>query len=474
MKYFVILTLALIGFSFSGKTQCTPLGDETTYGNGSWIGYVYSARENFTTGFYIGYTTESEIFNRDFGNDSVVTNGCKTDPTTFSVRYKMQKTFACGFYNITIGGDDGVRLSIDGGSTYLINGYFPQSYTTFSETVFLNGTYDFVIEYFEAYGDNRVSFSYSSGLGSSFGGEIGSDQEYCGSSGTIAPSVLSSITDAGFCSGGSINYQWQISSDNSTFTNISGATSNSYHPPSGFQLDTTLYYRRKGGNGTDSAYSNTVFISNNSVPGDPNIYGNEEWIGYVYDGTNNFNINDYKGIMVETERFDQSFGGSNTNIPINGCPIVSESFTVRYKMQKTFTHGEYEFTIGGDDGVRLSLDGGATYLINDYTNHGYRTRSAIDTLNGTYNMVLDYFENGGGNRVTFNFTELTPLPVELIKFDGKVNNNQVDLFWITASEINNDYFTLEKSNDNKNFELLTQKVGAGTTNLIQIYEATDD
>ena len=89
-------------------------------------------------------------------------------------------------------------------------------------------------------------------------------------------------------------------------------------------------------------------------------------------------------------------------------------------------------------------------------------------------MVLDYFENGGGNRVTFNFTELTPLPVELIKFDGKVNNNQVDLFWITASEINNDYFTLEKSNDNKNFELLTQKVGAGTTNLIQIYEATDD
>ena len=66
MKYFVILTLALIGFSFAGKTQCTPLGDETTYGNGSWIGYVYSARENFTTGFYIGYTTESEIFNRDF------------------------------------------------------------------------------------------------------------------------------------------------------------------------------------------------------------------------------------------------------------------------------------------------------------------------------------------------------------------------------------------------------------------------
>jgi len=42
----------------------------------------------------------------------------------------------------------------------------------------------------------------------------------------------------------------------------------------------------------------------------------------------------------------------------------------------------------------------------------------------------------------------TPLPVELLYFDAKPNNNRtVDLTWTTASEINSDYFIVEKSAD---------------------------
>ena len=41
----------------------------------------------------------------------------------------------------------------------------------------------------------------------------------------------------------------------------------------------------------------------------------------------------------------------------------------------------------------------------------------------------------------------TPLPIELLEFTGTCITNGVQLNWITATEINNDYFLIEKSND---------------------------
>jgi hypothetical protein len=35
--------------------------------------------------------------------------------TTFSVRFRLRKTFSAGYYTFLVGGDDGFRLSIDGG-----------------------------------------------------------------------------------------------------------------------------------------------------------------------------------------------------------------------------------------------------------------------------------------------------------------------------------------------------------------------
>ena len=57
-----------------------------------------------------------------------------------------------------------------------------------------------------------------------------------------------------------------------------------------------------------------------------------------------------------------------------------------------------------------------------------------------------------------------PLPVELISFNAKLNNNVVDLTWQTASEINNDYFTLEKSKDGINWLAFAEQPGAGNSN----------
>lgn len=43
----------------------------------------------------------------------------------------------------------------------------------------------------------------------------------------------------------------------------------------------------------------------------------------------------------------------------------------------------------------------------------------------------------------------TPLPIELINFDAKAIGSRVRLNWSTASEINNDYFTVERATADK-------------------------
>lgn len=68
-----------------------------------------------------------------------------------------------------------------------------------------------------------------------------------------------------------------------------------------------------------------------------------------------------------------------------------------------------------------------------------------------------------------------PLPVELIKFEAIPNPKEkaVHLLWITASETNNDYFSIEKTKDLDRYELVNTVIGQGTTNEKTEYKETD-
>ncbi len=139
-------------------------------------------------------------------------------------------------------------------------------------------------------------------------------------------------------------------------------------------------------------------------PGDQTTYGDNYWIGYVYQGFRDFTTPSYYGYYQEPALFDQSFCGNICSFPINGCAVNTQQFTVRYKMTKSFACGDYTFTIGGDDGVRLSIDGGSSNIIDNWGNHGYQVTSTTVTLTeGTYNIVLDYYEDAGENRVSFTY-----------------------------------------------------------------------
>ncbi|MDA9555813.1 hypothetical protein N9R54_06240, partial [Pelobium sp.] len=96
--------------------------------------------------------------------------------------------------------------------------------------------------------------------------------------------------------------------------------------------------------------------------------------------------------------------------------------------------------------------------------------SSIDVV-GSYRVTTNYA--GISNFVDINVTA-TPLPIELVSFTAEKENNGVKLNWITASETNNDYFTIEKSKDGINFMLLTsEKSKKSNSKIRQNYDFTD-
>ncbi len=146
--------------------SCTPYGDEVSYGNDSWIGYAYTSNGSGSFDTYLGYVSENEVFNRDMSTGNIqgliTAIPCNNISNDFSIRYKMNRDFPAGNYVFTLGGDDGVRLSIDGGSTWLISDWSDHSYrTTTSGSVYLDGSTNLVIEFYENGGHAHVSFDYT-------------------------------------------------------------------------------------------------------------------------------------------------------------------------------------------------------------------------------------------------------------------------------------------------------------------------
>ena len=67
----------------------------------------------------------------------------------------------------------------------------------------------------------------------------------------------------------------------------------------------------------------------------------------------------------------------------------------------------------------------------------------------------------------------SPLPIELLSFNAVLENRIVKLTWKTASETNNDFFTLEKSKDGISWESFKTVDGAGSSSSILNYEDYD-
>jgi hypothetical protein len=143
------------------------------------------------------------------------------------------------------------------------------------------------------------------------------------------------------------------------------------------------------------------------------------------------------GALGAPVRCSWAAGGGNTGLG-NGASDVTEG-------------------AGGDRWVQtLNVTAGQTYIM------------LIDnfTANST-SFTLDWTMTGGAS------LNCIPLPIELISFNEYPVKNYNVLKWITATEINNDYFTLEKSSNGLNWDIVTKLKGAGNSTSSLSYEYKD-
>jgi len=148
---------------------------------------------------------------------------------------------------------------------------------------------------------------------------------------------------------------------------------------------------------------------------------------------------------VEYWNLDRIVGGSNVNVTLSWDSIRSG-------------------TVTSLSDLVVARWNGATWK-----DHGTNGSPTGNTISGsvTSNAPITSFSPF----TLATITALNPLPIELINFEANINNSQIDLSWVTATEINNDFFTVERSIDGENWDKLTTTKGAGNSNqALEYYE----
>ncbi|OYT10508.1 MAG: hypothetical protein B6I18_08755 [Bacteroidetes bacterium 4572_112] len=163
------------------------------------------------------------------------------------------------------------------------------------------------------------------------------------------------------------------------------------------------------------------------------------------------------------------------NYPVNGIQNETEGIALTYndgtKAIQVVEFISYEGTLTAADGPAngvTSTDVGVsenntststTSIGRIGTNDEWSWESGNTSTAGTKNNKSD-----GEHQV---------LPINLISFSAIENNEIVNLGWQTATEENNDYFTIERSYDAKDFAEIVQIVGARNSNQILNYKYND-
>jgi Secretion system C-terminal sorting domain len=100
-------------------------------------------------------------------------------------------------------------------------------------------------------------------------------------------------------------------------------------------------------------------------------------------------------------------------------------------------------------------------------NAGTTANPQINRTGLTFANLTNSFFVGSINSVN------TPLPIDLISFTASEVGNEIKLSWETAAEINNDFFTIQRSKDIAGWEDIIKVPGGGTNNMTKSYTAFD-
>lgn len=162
--------------------------------------------------------------------------------------------------------------------------------------------------------------------------------------------------------------------------------------------------------------------------------------------------------------------------PSSFCQFSTESYTISVAGANATT--TYAWTVPAGATI-LSGQGTATVLVqfgntngNVAITIGNECESIPVSLPVTVTSCVFY---AGGSNDGFSVATVfnIALPVELISFEAKEESGTVALMWITESELNNDFFIVQRSPDGREFNPIAKVFGAGTSNERHTYYATD-
>ncbi len=118
-----------------------------------------------------------------------------------------------------------------------------------------------------------------------------------------------------------------------------------------------------------------------------------------------------------------------------------------------------EYVVYAGTGTTVKITG-----LTAYTTYYY----SIIEYNGTAAPVYNATMAVTGTTITS-----APLPVKLLSFTARATGTGIQLNWATAQEVNNAFFTVERSVDGVRFESIATVAGAGNSNQVIQYAYTD-
>ncbi|MBI5218071.1 MAG: endonuclease/exonuclease/phosphatase family protein [Bacteroidia bacterium] len=274
--------------------------------------------------------------------------------------------------------------------------------------------------------------------------------------------------------------QGKVTTSSSNYMNV---TNNSTTSITGYQTDPTL-----GSNYTSSPYINGNLKRNVALTG---AYDFPVGSSANYELANITLNTGTAGVSDITASFTTpiTWTGPNPTIVVNGVTETIDAYldagfwtispnTGSFNYDVTLISGGHSNggTVPGQHTIvkRTTAGPGAwtTYAAN-HTN-STQSGSGSDPITAKLTAMTSFSDFTIGRKSSGSWPN-SALPVELLDFTAKYNTQfkTVDLTWYTASEINNDYFTIGHSADGINFEMISRINGAGNSNTLRTYNATD-
>jgi hypothetical protein len=152
--------------------------------------------------------------------------------------------------------------------------------------------------------------------------------------------------------------------------------------------------------------------------------------------------------------------------------MIDANHATKPAVTLSFTYIDNEWSVASNTIAEANLRAQRwNATVADWDGFLYPPTGSVNTAANTVSAVsapaADFF------RVWTLVDNSTPLPVELISNSAECSEEHMVIRWSTASETNNNYFTLEKSMDGTHFITLGTIPGAGTSSSVLNYSFVD-